>query len=155
MYKILLSNIGLLTCKCAHGRLFDRNFRKFNVHPYHSTQLQGADVIMSMNSPKVALHLLSNRHFSHTSAKTTQCKKPQTSLEVCFNEGLAIALATVPQVQHKDVTENLCRVVEHFPGEKCIGEQVKATVKQLVARELARLIEGQLDNILRLSYHNT
>lgn len=79
---------------------------------------------------------------------------PQLSCKAVFNEKVAIAPGRVPQAQAEDVTKNPRRNVEDRTEERRIGTKVKATVKQLVAEELAIVIEELLDDIPSPSYRN-
>lgn len=65
-----------------------------------------------------------------------------------YYEENAVALGRVPQVQREDVTENRCKNVENRPENRPIGNSAKATVNQLVTKQLETLSNELLEEIL-------
>lgn len=70
-----------------------------------------------------------------------------------MNEESVFALVKVLQAQGEDFTENFQRDVKDHIGEKYIGKESRAAVKELVADEVWTLVKQSLEDILRASYY--
>lgn len=88
-----------------------------------------------------------NEPFFYTTVEGTQSNVRQLSWEAVFDEEVAISRSTVPQAQGEDTFEIRCRDVEDQPDEWRIGDEAKAAMKHLSAKNFTTVVEEPLDNI--------
>lgn len=72
-----------------------------------------------------------------------------------FDRGIRPCAEYSTQAQGEDVAEASLTGVEDCLEHRRIGAKAKAALKQLVAKELKKLVKELLDDCLHTSYHNS
>lgn len=110
----------------------------------HSTCSQYSDVVPPMGIPEQALCPPTNKPSFYTTVEQMQRDMPQPAWEAVLNGEAALAQGTLPQAKVEHMGKILQRDVEDHPQEKSIRDEAKAAVKQLIADDLATLLEDSL-----------
>lgn len=107
--------------------------------PCRLTRPHCANIVLLIDNPEVALRLPTKKLLFYTEVEKTESNMPQPLWKAGFSGETVIALDTVPQFLSQGATEKPRRDVEESLGERCIGDEAKATGKQLVTVELTNL----------------
>lgn len=124
------------------------------MQPHRSTCLPRTKVVSPKDNGEAALFVPSIELSFYIAVKEMPRDLPQLSCKAVLNEQVAIALGGVPLAQCKDVIKNSHEDVEDRSGDRIIGDEAKAAVKQLVNKELKTLVQKLFDGIICMLSHD-